>query len=172
MKVKEVITMHESPFEFDNINRTGEVLVKYNTNGINGYKFYKNTQGGLLVFYLVDDNQIIAAVVGLPNNDYIQVKRVYVLDKYKGNNLAVKMYHGIIYSEFKNLMSDTEQTASGKKVWQDIAKITPVKSLNLSTGDFGDIADAYQETPDIVLVTDSPNLVESLLIPNLKILEN
>jgi hypothetical protein len=170
MRIREIITVHASPFDLRRIHRRGEVLVNYNSSGIDGYKFYKNQQDGFIIFYLVDGNDIIAGIISQLYKNYIQIKRIHVKEKYRGNKLGVKMYHGIIYSEYKNLISDIEQTSNGKKVWKDISDIIPVKSLNLITGEYGEIADAYHENEHIVLVTVIPNLIENILIPNLKII--
>ena len=167
MKVKEIITAHNAPFYPTQINRIGEKQL----TSIDRYMMYKNNQDGMIVYYLIDKNDTvpIAAVVVKDIGEYLQIKIVFVKEEYRGKNLAFKMYHLILYTAYKNLMSDTEQTSSGKKVWDDLARIVPIKSLNLTNGEFGDISDAYQETPDIVLVTDAPKLFESLLIPYLKI---
>lgn len=168
MKVNEIITVHAMPIELSSIDKSKSQLIKYNNGLVDNYQMFKTIQDGLLVFYCEDNGNTISAIIGLPFDNYLQIKRVFVRPQYRKNNLALHMYHAILYSEYKNLMSDTEQTSSGKKIWQDLARIVPIKSLNLITKQYGEISDAYQENEDVVLVTDLNNLVESILTPSLK----
>lgn len=171
MKISEIVTVHSSEFNFAAISRDNEQ--KFGFNGkIGPYDMFKNRQDSLIVYYLVDNDNIIAAIVGQEIGDYIQIKRTFAELKYRGQKIAYNMYHSIIYNELKNLMSDTEQTSDGKKIWNDLSKIIPVKSYNFKTKQVGDKSLAYDETHDTVLITDAPQLTENLLIPNLKITEH
>lgn len=167
MKIKEITTVHQSDINLKLINRDNEIP----KNDINGYNCFKNIQDGFLIYYLVDDNEIIAAVILKDTGKYLQIKRVFVKNQYRGKLLAFKLYHKILYSEYKNLMSDTQQTYAGKKIWQELSRIVPIKSYNLNTGEISDMNAAYNENDDIVVITDASKLYESILIPNLIIKE-
>ena len=171
MKISEIVTVHAAEFDFSVISRDNEQ--KFGFNGkIGQYDMFKNYQSGHVIYYLVDNDTIIAAIIGKEIGDYIKIKRTFAEYKYRGQKIAYNMYHSIIYNELKNLMSDNEQTSDGKKIWNDLSKIIPVKSYNFKTKQVGDKSLAYDETHDTVLITDAPQLTENFLVPNLKITEH
>lgn len=170
MLVKEIEMSHTGGIDLSKLTRDNETLFGFN-NEIDGFSFFKNTQDEYNVYYLVTEEKIIAAMTGIIINingvDYFQTKGVYVDTKFRGNDLALKMYHAIKYIEGYRLMSDTQQTRSGIKLWSKISKKFKTKVLNLETGKIvsDKIPDAYTNK-NYVLVTEDVKQA-GIIIPSL-----
>ena len=159
MLIKEIEMSHTGGIDLSKLTRENEKLFGFN-NEIDGFTFYKNTQDGYQVYYLIDNDKIIAAMAGVivsvDSIDYFQTKGVYVDSEYRGDDLALKMYHAIKHLENIRLMSDTQQTRSGIKLWGKIVKKYPTKVMDTTTGKIvsDKIQDAYTNK-NYVLVTET-----------------
>lgn len=171
MLIKEIEHTQTGGVNLENITREGEVPFGFN-NELDGYEFYRNYQDKMDTYYLVDNNKVIAATAGklitIKGTEYFQIKGVYVLPKYRGKHLGLKMYHAIKHIEKIRLMSDTRQTDHGSILWQEIYRKFPTKVMDLDTGEIisSKLGDAYLE-PNYVLVTENVIGDSSIIIPPL-----
>lgn len=158
MLIKEIEISHTGGVNLGKITRDGEHPFGFN-HEIDGFDFFKNTNDEYQVYYLVDNDKIIAALAGviivINGVEYFQTKGVYVDPAHRGRELALKMYHAIRFNEPYRLMSDTKQTRDGIKIWSKIFKKFPTKVMNLETGKIvsDKIHDAYTSAK-YVLVTE------------------
>jgi len=180
MQVKEIARAHTGGVNLDQISRQGER--RFGFNGlVDDYPMMKNTQqGDMTAYYLLEDDEIIAATVIFPVNlndtRYYKIQGVWVRGEFRGENLALKMYHSIKHNENCQLMSDHNQTDDGRKLWQKIDTAFNVAVMNVVSGKIvsHDINDAYLDFDgeygeDTVLVTEQIKSHNKLIIPNLKI---
>jgi hypothetical protein len=171
MKIDEIVMVHVGGINLNNINRDNEQLFGFN-HEIDSYPMYKNIQDGYWIYYLVNEsNEIIAATALLPVKNFLQIKGVYVAPKYRRKHLALKIYHAIKHNEHRNLMSDINQTDSSRKLWNTLSKSFNVAVYDLTANSIvsTDINTAYNESDNLVLITETTFNQQSLLIPILKI---
>lgn len=112
------------------MNRDNEAFV----GNLDSFKFMKANN----VYYLLDDDNIIAALSTHPFKDpysdnWIITNEVFVDENYRNNNLAVMMYMAIKEIENVGLMSGDKQSESGKRLWNRLSKHTSVRIINLAT---------------------------------------
>jgi hypothetical protein len=151
--------------ELNKIDRTSEKKL----SSIDRYSFYKNNHN---TYYIIDKDIIIGAVIGQEiifcNTEYFVVLGVNVSNEYRGKVLGSQMYNYIMHYTQRNLMSDNEQTITGKALWKTIAKTHNVKVLDLLTCEILDnIDDAYNGSENLVLVTNE-TITESIIIPTFR----
>ena len=182
MKISEIQNVSTGGVDLNKIDRNNEQPFGWNDGkDIAGFQMYKNKYKNYDVYYLVDDtDEIVAATVTFTvdynHTSYIKIQGVYVDPAERGNNLALYMYHTIMHTEKKNLMSDEKQTDDGRKLWE---KIIASPSFNVAVMDIvtgkiisDDPEDAYDSYYDndehdrTVLVTRA-TLKENILIPHL-----
>jgi hypothetical protein len=137
MLIKEIELSHTGGINLEKISRVNEVPFGFN-NEIDNFKFFTNEQDGYKTYYLISDETVIAALAGiivlLNGIEYFQIKGVYVSEKYRGNNIALKMYHAIKHISNYRLMSDSRQTRDGIKLWANITKHYPYKVIDITSG--------------------------------------
>lgn len=159
------------------INRDGEVSAGINGEA-NNFRMFQNEFGEHTLFYLVDQDRIIAAVSGIIRMvngiQYYQIDHISVDPDYRGRKLAIGLYHSIMYGEGYHLMSDGSQTPGGQALWKNLSKGYNVKVMDLITGSIvsDNPADAYDDNINTVLVTEEKITGNRLLVPYLKIKEN
>jgi len=170
MLIKEIEMSHTGGIDLTKLAREGEIPFGFN-NEIDGYSFFKNTQDGLQVYYLIDGDNIIAALAGnvvtIHSMDYFQTKGVYVSSSHRGAQLALKIYHAIKLINKYRLMSDTMQTRAGIKLWSAINKKYSAKVMDLRTGKTvsDKIHDAYTNANYVLVTETSPR--PGIIIPPL-----
>jgi len=94
---------------------------------------------------------------------YSQIKLTYIDNKYKGNNLAVKMYKEIRNRENVRIMSASVQTEDSKKLWKKLSEEMPVYGIN-TNGDIlpvNQIEDLYTSN-NWVLITENRSIFFTL----------
>lgn len=72
------------------------------------------------------------------NSDFYQVDKVATNESHAGKGLAHKLYRKIILDGIK-LMSDTEQSPGGKRIWLELARMSDVKIYGID----------YNQTPPV-----------------------
>lgn len=70
--------------------------------------------------HVAEDTAVMMSIRKL-NSDFYQVDKVATANNYASKGLAVKLYKKIINDGIK-LMSDTEQSIGGKRIWLELAK--------------------------------------------------
>lgn len=159
MLIKEIEISHTGGINLEKLSRTNELPFGFNSE-IDNFQFFTNQQDGYKTYYLINNDNIIAALAGIivPLNgvDYFQTKGVYVSEKHRGNNLALKMYHAIKHLGNYRLMSDTQQTRDGIKLWTKLTKHYPYKVVDITNGKLvsDKIHDAYTNK-NYVIVTEA-----------------
>jgi predicted GNAT family acetyltransferase len=168
MKINEIINVYGGGIRIDRINRNEEQYL----GKIENFEFYKTQNENLIIYHVVDNNEVVAAVAGIivnKNEIYFQIKGTFVKESYRGNNLALKMYYEIKRIDNIRLMSDIEHSVYGKNLWNKLSKSFKVQVLDLNTDEIvsDNINDAYTD-PNYVLITEQFDNI-SILIPTLKL---
>jgi len=163
-----------SSFDLENKERTG-----YSEGKLIVYKAFSHDDPRVILFGIFDNESLISSVVGyfdtFNGKKYFVVLDAYTHKDFRQKGYATALYSFLIMTLRLKLVSDTEQTPSGEKLWTSIRKVFPAKVYDSNTKKIlppGSVSDEEVYTTDetknryrFIIESESP--IDGIGIPRI-----
>lgn len=157
-EIRMVNTISHKRFSVDDFDSTNQQSVGFGEGGTQIKKMSAHKDPRVLLYALyTKDGTLLSCVTGYnapyDGSTFFVILDVYTPAEYRQQGYATALYTALVKKYGMKLMSDKEQTPSGRQLWNGISKVLNVSVLDASTG----TTTPRSQVSDDEIYVDDPN---------------